>query len=56
MNNSTAVNELANGKTVARVDYFNLTGQQVDTPESGVTLVVTTYTDGTRTIEKKLIK
>ena len=52
VNNSTAVNELANGKTVARVDYFNLAGQQVDCPESGVTLVVTTYTDGTRTTNK----
>ena len=52
VNNTTAVNELANGKTVARVDYFNLAGQQVDSPESGVTLVVTTYTDGTRTTSK----
>ncbi len=52
VNNTTAINELANGKTVARVDYFDLTGQQVDSPESGVTLVVTTYTDGTRTTSK----
>ena len=52
VNNMTAVNELATGKTVARVDYFNLAGQRLDRPENGVTLVVTTYTDGTRTATK----
>ena len=48
----TSVNELANGKTVARVEYFNLAGQQIERPEHGVTLIVTTYTDGTRTTTK----
>ena len=52
VNTTTSVNEVANGKTVARVDYFNLAGQRIDRPESGVTLVVTTYTDGTRTTTK----
>ena len=52
VNNSSAVNELKAGKSIARVDYFNLAGQQVDRPDSGVTLVVTTYTDGTRTTTK----
>ncbi len=52
VNNTTAVNELVTGKIVARVDYFNMAGQQVEEPESGVTLVVTTYTDGTRTTTK----
>jgi len=52
VNNATSMNEIAGGKTVARVDYFNLAGQQIDRPESGVTLVVTTYTDGTRTTTK----
>ena len=52
VNNATSVNEIAGGKTVARVDYYNLAGQQIDRPESGVTLVVTTYTDGTRTTTK----
>ena len=51
-NTMTSVNELNASKTVARVDYFNLTGQRIDLPENGVTLVVTTYTDGTRTTAK----
>jgi len=52
VNTATSVNEIAGSKTVARVDYFNLAGQRIDRPESGVTLVVTTYTDGTRTTTK----
>ena len=52
VNNTTNVNELNNAKTVARVDYYNLAGQQIDHPVNGVTLVVTTYTDGTRTTTK----
>ena len=52
VNSATSVNELNGAKTVARVDYFNLAGQQIDRPVSGVTLVVTTYTDGTRSTTK----
>ena len=52
VNNVTSVNELNNGKTIDHVDYFNLAGQRIAAPESGVTLVVTTYTDGTRTTTK----
>ena len=52
VNSATSVNELNGAKTVARVDYFNLAGQQIDRPGSGVTLVVTTYTDGTRSTTK----
>ena len=52
VNSATSVNELNGAKTVARVDYYNLAGQQIDRPESGVTLVVTTYTDGTRSTTK----
>ena len=52
VNAVTSVNELAKGKTIARVDYFNMAGQQIDQPDGGVTLVVTTYTDGTRTTNK----
>ena len=51
-NNATTVNELVAGKTIAQVEYFNLAGQRIDRPESGVTLVVTTYSDGTRTTAK----
>ena len=52
VNSTSGVNEQVAGKTVARVDYFNLAGQQIDRPKAGVTLVVTTYTDGTRTTAK----
>ena len=48
----TTVNELEGAKTVDHVDYYNLAGQRVERPESGATLVVTTYTDGTRTTTK----
>ena len=56
VNGNSSVNEVVGAKEVARVDYFNLAGQKIDRPESGVTLIVTTYTDGTRSTEKKLIK
>ena len=52
VNSTSGVNEQVAGKTVARVDYYNLAGQQIDCPETGVTLVVTTYTDGTRATAK----
>ncbi len=56
VNASSSVNEVANGKTIASVDYFNLAGQQLSEPRTGVNLVVTTYTDGTRTITKFIQK
>ena len=52
VNSTTSISELNSAKTIARVDYYNVAGQRVDHPESGVTLVVTTYTDGTRTTSK----
>lgn len=51
---ATSVNELDNAKAVARVDYYNLAGQRIDRPGNGVTLIVTTYTDGTRSTTKLL--
>ncbi len=56
VNAPSSVNEVANGKTIASVDYFNLAGQQLSEPRTGVNLVVTTYTDGTRTITKLIQK
>ena len=52
VNSTTSINEINGAKTIARVDYYNVAGQRVGRPESGVTLVVTTYTDGTRTTTK----
>ena len=51
-NNPTALNEMTTGKAIADVKYFNLAGQQMNEPAAGVTLVITTYTDGTRTTSK----
>jgi hypothetical protein len=52
ISNPTALNEMTAGKTIANVKFFNLAGQQTAKPATGVTLVVTTYTDGTRTTTK----
>ncbi|MBQ7204450.1 MAG: hypothetical protein IJS04_01270, partial [Muribaculaceae bacterium] len=50
----TRLSELGNGKQVAGVRYFNMAGQEM--PEAnGMTIVVTTYTDGT-TSAAKVIK
>ena len=48
----TAVNELDAQKGVASVAYYNLAGQQSQQPVEGVNIVVTTYTDGSRTTTK----
>ena len=53
-NNFTGVNELISGKAVAGVRYFNMAGQEMQ-EANGVTIVVTTYTDGT-TSAVKVIK
>jgi hypothetical protein len=53
-NTATSVNELVNGKTVAGVRYFNMAGQEMQ-EANGITIVVTTYTDGT-TSAVKVIK
>ena len=40
------IDELVDGKTVASVRYFNMAGQEMQ-EANGMTIVVTTYTDGT---------
>ncbi len=47
----TGVNEMNAGKSVAAVRYFNMAGQEVAQP-SGMTIQVTTYTDGTTSAVK----
>ena len=47
----TGVNELVNGKTVAGVRYYNMAGQEMK-EANGMTIVVTTYTDGTSSAVK----
>ena len=41
----TGIDEMMSGKTVAGVRYFNMAGQEM-TEANGLTIVVTTYTDG----------
>jgi hypothetical protein len=50
--NPTAVEEVNGSKTVSSVVYYNLAGQQSSQPTDGVNIVVTTYSDGTRTTAK----
>jgi hypothetical protein len=50
----TGLSEVANGKTVAGVRYYNMAGQEMQ-EANGMTIVVTTYTDGT-TSAAKVIK
>ncbi len=50
----TGIDEMMNGKEVAGVRYFNLAGQELS-EANGLTIVVTTYTDGT-TSAVKVIK
>ena len=50
-NPATGVDELVNGKTVAGVRYFNMAGQEMQ-EANGITIVVTTYTDGTTSAVK----
>ena len=45
------INELAAGKTIAGVRYFNMAGQEMQ-QANGMTIVVTTYTDGTTSTAK----
>ena len=48
------VEEVMAGKTVANVRYYNVAGQEMAQP-SGMTIQVTTYTDGT-TAAVKVVK
>jgi len=50
----TGVEETVAGKTVANTRYFNMAGQEMS-EANGVTIVVTTYTDGT-VVANKVMK
>ena len=50
----TGVNEINGEKAIAGVRYFNVAGQEMAQPE-GMTIVVTTYTDGS-TVTTKVVK
>lgn len=51
----TAIHDMnVGGKTVADVRYINMTGVESDRPFEGVNIVVTTYSDGTRSTTKMI--
>ena len=58
MGNVTDVKEIiqdvATPSTVASVRYYNLMGVESDKPFDGLNIVVTTYSDGSRTSKKIL--
>ena len=45
------ISELVNGKAIASVRYFNVAGQEMPQAD-GMTIVVTTFTDGSTTTSK----
>jgi hypothetical protein len=47
----TGIDEMTSGKTVAGVRYFNMAGQEMQQAD-GMTIIVTTYTDGTTSTMK----
>ena len=49
----TDVNEMNADKAVAGVRYFNMAGQEMK-EANGMTIVVTTYTDGTTSAAKAM--
>ena len=50
----TAIDNLQAGKTVTRVVYYNMMGVASDKPHQGINIVVTEYSDGSRTAVKML--
>ena len=48
---TTGIDELIGGKAIANVRYFNMAGQEMQ-EANGMTIVVTTYTDGTTSAVK----
>ena len=47
----TGIGEVIDSKTVASIRYYNIAGQEMTQPH-GITIMVTTYTDGTTTAVK----
>ena len=54
MGNVTVVKEVYTPRTVTGVHYYNLMGARSDKPFDGINIVVTTYSDGSRTSKKIL--
>ena len=49
---STAIESIANASQVTSVEYYNLAGMRSSKPFSGMNIVVTRYSDGSKAVEK----
>ena len=56
MGNVTTVKEVTSSRSVVGVSYFNLMGVHSDKPFEGINIIVTTYSDGSRTSRKVLMR
>ena len=54
VNPVTAVSDVNGEKAVAGVRYYNLQGMEHNQPWEGINIVVTTYSDGSRTTRKAI--
>ena len=50
----TGVSDVQGSKTVTRVRYYSLQGVESKRPHEGINVVVTTYSDGSRQVTKRL--
>ena len=55
VNQTNTINEISNGKSAAHIDYYNLAGHKQAEPAKGVTIIVTTYSDGSRSSQKVIL-
>lgn len=55
VNQTNSVSEVSKGKSVAHIDYYNLAGLKQAEPAKGVTIIVTTYTDGSSSTQKVIM-
>ena len=51
---TSAIGSVSTGKSVSRVEYYNLSGCRVQKPVSGMYIIRTTYSDGSTTSSKHL--
>lgn len=54
--NFSSINEIGASATPAKVEYFSISGMQLTAPSQGVNIVRTTYTDGSVTTGKIMVK
>jgi hypothetical protein len=55
VNQSSTINEISTNKSIALIEYYNLAGQKLAEPVRGMTIVVTTYTDGSQSTQKVIL-